>query len=578
MNHLIDTVISSDKTKKKTPNDYYVSSRFTVTEINGKKRLVKKCNPEICFVGIEDIFEVISNAHISCGHGGQKRTLYELKRNQKVANVTATQVNLFITLCLTCKKKQLRNNRDKSKVISPIISSKFNERAQVDLVDMSSLPVRGYKYIFVYQDHLTKFSLLYPLKSKKSITVYNCLLKIITTFGCPTILQSDNGNEFCRNKDLKKHWPQLKIIKSKPRHPQSQGSIERANGDITTILKCWLDEHCTNDWVKALPFVQLQKNSAINRTIKCCPYRAVFGQDPLPLHSLSEESDQSDEICNSPVTNVSLDNSQEILNVDSDGEASHTVVTTTTSTTTRVVDMWALEGEAVSNSNNSLELSLDNNDDTVYNITALDNVTNTLANLEEEPLENVASTSTDHLDAIRQDVSKSLHLAAKKSIAQNKKIQSTILELGTLVAIKVPPCDLQKLSFRNLILSIYEYVKDIDKYRLQTLCKTRIVDGYFDKREFVDVYHHLNISTIVLDNNNNNNNNNSLPIVSSLRTIVRLDNYKFIGCQCSGRCQGNICFCKKVGKYCNPELCKHKHECNCLNKKYVKNVKTRNQR
>ena len=172
------------------------------------------------------------------------------------------------------------------------------------------------------------------------------------------------------------------------------------------------------------------------------------------------------------------------------------------------------------------------------------------------------------LQIIRNNVAKSLHVAAKKSITQSKNKLSNILELGTIVAIKIPSCDLQKLSFKNLLLSIYEYSEEVDKYRLQTLCQTRIVQGYFDKKEFVHVHYNLNISNAApLDN--------SFKITTSLRTIVRLDHYKFIGCQCSGRCQNNICFCKKVGKHCNPDLCRHKHKSNCLNRVYVKNVTTR---
>jgi hypothetical protein len=34
----------------------------------------------------------------------------------------------------------------------------------------------------------------------------------------------------------------MKIIHGRPRHPQSQGSIERSNGDIQNILASWMRE------------------------------------------------------------------------------------------------------------------------------------------------------------------------------------------------------------------------------------------------------------------------------------------------------------------------------------------------
>jgi hypothetical protein len=43
------------------------------------------------------------------------------------------------------------------------------------------------------------------------------------------ILQSDNGREFTANiiTELKSLWPDLKIVHGRPRHPQSQHSVER---------------------------------------------------------------------------------------------------------------------------------------------------------------------------------------------------------------------------------------------------------------------------------------------------------------------------------------------------------------
>jgi hypothetical protein len=59
-------------------------------------------------------------------------------------------------------------------------------------------------------------------------------LDIFLLLGAPVILQSDNGTEFTANviSELKEFWPSLKMVHGKARHPQSQGSAERANGDI----------------------------------------------------------------------------------------------------------------------------------------------------------------------------------------------------------------------------------------------------------------------------------------------------------------------------------------------------------
>ena len=114
---------------------------------------------------------------------------------------------------------------------------------------------------------LTKFVVL--LTSKRAAEVAHHLLDIFLLLGAPSILQSDNGSEFPAEviKELKIVWPRLVMVNGNPRHLQSQGSVERANGDIKNMLVAWMGE--TNDWSVGLKFVQFQKNSSLHSGIQC---------------------------------------------------------------------------------------------------------------------------------------------------------------------------------------------------------------------------------------------------------------------------------------------------------------------
>ena len=68
------------------------------------------------------------------------------------------------------------------------------------------------------------------------------------------------------------------IVHGKPRHSQSQGSVERANRDIEDILFSWMEENCTSKWSEGLRFVQVRKNNALRHGLKCLPYEVMFGQ------------------------------------------------------------------------------------------------------------------------------------------------------------------------------------------------------------------------------------------------------------------------------------------------------------
>lgn len=186
----------------------------------------------------------------------------------------------FLKLCTVCQSK--KKFPRKGIVVCQIVSSDFNHRGQVDLVDLQSTPDRNYKWLLHYQDHATKFSFLRPLTPKRAAEVAMELLKIFLEVGCPHILQSDNGRELTAAiiQELTSLWPTCKIVNGRPRHPASQGSVERSNQDVEAMLRAWLIDNDTKNWAIGSYFVQFQKNSSFHRTIKRSSYKALFGTEP----------------------------------------------------------------------------------------------------------------------------------------------------------------------------------------------------------------------------------------------------------------------------------------------------------
>ena len=169
----------------------------------------------------------------------------------KYKNITAESVILYLSLCVPCLKK--------SKVPK-----------KVDLIDMPSQPDGDVKWILVYQDHLTKFVQLRPITSKLAPEIAHQLLDIFSIFGAPSILQSHNGREFVNSviTELSAIGDSLKIVHGKPRHSQSEGSVERANRDIEDMLVTWLQSNSTTHWGDGLRFIQIMKNRAYHEGIK----------------------------------------------------------------------------------------------------------------------------------------------------------------------------------------------------------------------------------------------------------------------------------------------------------------------
>ncbi|CAF3458038.1 unnamed protein product, partial [Rotaria socialis] len=153
---------------------------------------------------------------------------------------------------------------------------------QIVLVDMRSVEYNGFKWIFHAKDHFSKYSWLDPLPSKEAINVAETLKSIFYQFGPPRILQSDNGREFVAKVilDLTKSWPGLLIINERPRHPQSQGLVERGNAVVQQLLGKWLDTNVTNDWPSELGPIMFSINTSVARTINPTPFEVVFRQQP----------------------------------------------------------------------------------------------------------------------------------------------------------------------------------------------------------------------------------------------------------------------------------------------------------
>ena len=168
-------------------------------------------------------------------------------------------------------------------MVKPVRSHDVLSRGPVALINCEAYADGEFKYIMNYQDHVTKFVHLYPLKTKTAAEVAWPLLEIFLSFGALVILQSDNGKEFVASviSELKQLWPDLKIVHGRPRHPQSQGRVERSNGEIKKKLGMWIRDNKSLKLSIGNKFVQFQYNSTVNRNLECSSFKSTFGIEPL---------------------------------------------------------------------------------------------------------------------------------------------------------------------------------------------------------------------------------------------------------------------------------------------------------
>ena len=87
-------------------------------------------------------------------------------------------------------------------------------------------------------DTFSKFGGCYILNNKKGETILGSLKDFIYKNGKPLFIHSDNGKEFCNNifEDYC-NTNNIKIIRGRLYHPQSQGIVESFNKEIKRLLE-----------------------------------------------------------------------------------------------------------------------------------------------------------------------------------------------------------------------------------------------------------------------------------------------------------------------------------------------------
>ena len=183
-----------------------------------------------------------------------------------------------ISACHKCVARKSPVNRHHPMGHVPV-SGKF-ERVAMDLLDVSVISTKGYKYILVVCDYFTKYTEAYPLKDKTARSVVDALMDVwLPRYGFPLFLHSDQGKEF-DNVMIHKLSELLGTVKTKttPYHPRSDGLVERFNRTLLAMLAMFVSQEHDN-WDDLLPFMMLAYNTTVHTSTGYTPYRLVFGDE-----------------------------------------------------------------------------------------------------------------------------------------------------------------------------------------------------------------------------------------------------------------------------------------------------------
>ena len=203
--------------------------------------------------------------------------------------------------CLICQKTKVSQQRPTGLLGDRILEYPWCTVA----TDVMEFPrsKSGFTHLVVYQDLFTKWIELQPIQAangKNIKATFDDL--ILTRWGAPPILLTDNGKEFI-NKIIKSMADEYNIhhTKTPPYHAQANPT-ERVNRCLKTMIVAFLGQD-HRDWDLHVKEFRFAFNTSTHSITKYSPAFLNFGREPLVKNSLKffmekdmkiEPSDQED--------------------------------------------------------------------------------------------------------------------------------------------------------------------------------------------------------------------------------------------------------------------------------------------
>jgi hypothetical protein len=240
--------------------------------VHGRTYVPKQCQ-----------LEVLQLCHDSllAGHAGFAKTTALLLRAYWWPRFRR-DVNAYIRSCDTCQRS--KSSRQLPAGLLQPLPTPQQPWKSLSMDFITDLPnSEGFDSILVVIDRFTKMGHFIPCR--KTITAPELaklfLTNIFRLHGLPLDIVSDRGSVFTAQ-----FWraltSSLNIQQnlSSAFHPESDGQTERVNQVLEQYLRCYVDYQQTN-WPQLLPLAEFCYNNSEHSSLKCSPFRANYGYDPV---------------------------------------------------------------------------------------------------------------------------------------------------------------------------------------------------------------------------------------------------------------------------------------------------------
>jgi transposase InsO family protein len=259
--------------RRKSRGFDFINNRLYYKSNDGNKAIFSPSQQDQC----KEELTLLHNQ----SHPGQEK-FWRLVQ-QKYAGISRETCREIVKSCIVCANAVPLKRKEANTVIKVI---RPWERIQVDFVDLRfcSDVNDGYSWLLTLIDCYTKFAFAFPTRDKSAESVSTILTDFFLREGPPEILHTDNGKEF-KNSKVDAICTRFSIRRAygRPRHPQSQGQIERFNQTIIRKVSKIIADKEQKHWLGAINKTVYSYNIEWNRSINMSPFMALKGRSGFLL-------------------------------------------------------------------------------------------------------------------------------------------------------------------------------------------------------------------------------------------------------------------------------------------------------
>ena len=223
------------------------------------------------------------------GHLGSKRT-WQKTRQKFYWYGMREDISVYIQKCDNCAVNKPLSKNPRAPLGQMLVGAPL-DRLGIDILGPLPRTPRNNRYILVILDYFTKWVEVFPIPDQTALSCAERLTDVISRFGCPVSLHSDQGRAF--ESDLMKELCkllQIRKTRSSPRNPKCNGAVERFNKTLVCMIRAFIKDEET-EWDLNLNLLAAAYRATPCESTGLSPNMLMLGREAnLPLDLIFKSS------------------------------------------------------------------------------------------------------------------------------------------------------------------------------------------------------------------------------------------------------------------------------------------------